>query len=135
MRRVGNAADLFGSRPSTLDSRPFRDTLPIVKPFLVLLGLFLCPLKVPGASGMFPKMPAATNVYAIDCHKDNQDAKMTSWALQGLVNQVSAEVYSAHQGHYREQLKNCGKPFKMLDPLDGTNGGLRSLFQKYQGQV
>ena len=87
------------------------------------------------ASGLFPKMPAATNVYAADCHKDSREAKMTAWALQGLINQSSAEVYLENQGHYREQLKNCGKTVVTLEAPGGKNAGLRSLFQKYQAQV
>ena len=87
------------------------------------------------ASGMFSKMPAATNVFLIDGHKDSKNARMTAWALQGLVNQSSAEVYIANQGQHLEQLKDSGKPFEKLQELSGTNAGLRTLFQKYQGRV
>ena len=38
-------------------------------------------------------MPAATNVYVVDCRNDNADARISAWALQGLVNQSLAEVY------------------------------------------
>src|SRR4051812_28063942 len=106
-----------------------------MKSLVVFLGCVFWSLSAPGASGLFPKMPPATNVWAIDCHHDTQDARLTDWALQGLINQRSAEVYIADQGRYWEQLKNSGKSFTTLTPLDGTNGGLRCLFQKYQGRV
>jgi len=60
---------------------------------------------------------------------------MTAWALQGMVNQSSAEVYIADQEHHWEQLKSGGKPFEQLHELSGANAGLRALFQKYQGRV
>src|SRR5437660_8574415 len=106
-----------------------------VKSLLVFLGLVSGAVSSPGASGLFPKMPPTPNAWAIDCHKDTQDARLTVWALQGLINQRSAEVYIADQGRYWEQLRNSGKSFTTLSPLDGTNGGLRCLFQKYQGHV
>lgn len=84
---------------------------------------------------MFPKMPAATNVFLVDCHKDSKNAEMTAWALQGLINQSSAEVYIANQGQHLEQLKDSGKPFEKLRKLSGDNAGLRTLFQKYQTRV
>jgi hypothetical protein len=103
--------------------------------FVIFLGFTLSVQSASAASGMFPKMPATTNVYVVDCHKDSRDARMTAWALQGMVNQSSAEVYIADQEHHWEQLKNSGKPFERLHELSGANAGLRSLFQKYQGRV
>jgi hypothetical protein len=41
---------------------------------------------------MFPKMPAAPKAYVADCSKDGAAAKMTALALEGMVNQQSAEV-------------------------------------------
>src|SRR5689334_7472360 len=43
--------------------------------------------------GLFPKMPPAPKVYAVDCRKSGADARLSACALQGLVNQKSAEVY------------------------------------------
>lgn len=60
---------------------------------------------------------------------------MTAWALQGLVNQSSAEVYVIASGEHREQLKFSKKPYEMLAPLTGDNAGLRALFQKYEARV
>ena len=87
------------------------------------------------ASGMFPKMPPAANVCVVNCLKDSPGAKMTAWALQGLMNQSSAEVYVLSSGEHREQLEFSKKPFEVLTPVTGDNVGLRTLFQKYKGRV
>lgn len=87
------------------------------------------------ASGMFPKMPAATNAYVVNIHQDSGDAWMTVWALQGLINQKSAEVYLINNPWDWDPLKDCGKPYVELPRLTGTDAGLRTLFQKYQGRV
>ena len=65
-----------------------------MKPKLLLcLALVLSVQPALAASGMFPKMAAATNVYVVDCRNDSAEARTTAWALQGLVNQSLAEVY------------------------------------------
>jgi len=87
------------------------------------------------ASGMFPKMPAATNAYIVDIHEDEMNARMTAWALQGVINQKSAEVYLINNPWDWEPLKECGKPYEELPGLRGADAGLRTLFQKYQAQV
>ena len=105
--------------------------------FVVFLGITLGVQPALAASGLFPKMPAAPKVYVIDCQQDSGDARMTAWALQGLVNQSLAEVYiiEKERPRHMEQLKDCGRPFEMLEPLAGNNAGLRTLFKKYQGRV
>jgi hypothetical protein len=105
--------------------------------FIGFLGIILSIQSVLAASGLFPKMPAATNVYVVDCRNDSADARTTAWALQGVVNQSLAEVYviEKEKERHMEQLKDCGRPFKMLEPLAGNNAGLRTLFKKYQGRV
>lgn len=89
------------------------------------------------ATGMFPKMPPATNVYVLDAYtsNDSEDSKMTSLALQGLINQSSAEVYVCSRPYDLGQIEGNGKPFEKLKLLEGDNGGLRALFSKYQGRV
>jgi hypothetical protein len=102
---------------------------------IAFLGMVLNLQPVEAASGMFPKMPAAPKAYVSDCSKDWPDARTVAFALQGLINQQSAEVYIADSEWDWEQLKYCGKPFERLPLPDGKNGGLRSLFHKYQGRV
>ena len=88
------------------------------------------------ASGMFPKMPFATNVFSVDTPSDSRDGKMVGWALEGLINQTRAEVYvlseSLNESHYR---KLSHLPHVDLKPHAGTDGGLRALFEKYQSRV
>lgn len=101
------------------------------------VGLPFLPLPALAASGLFPKMPAGTNVFVADCQKDSVDARMAAWALQGLVNRSLAEAYVIEKEKPRrlEQLKDCGRPFELLDPPLGANAGCRSLFAKYRGHV
>ncbi len=102
---------------------------------LFCLVLVLFSAHCNGASGLFPKMPPAAKAYVVNLHSDNRAAKRTAWALQGLINQSSAEVYVLSSAQHLEQLKLSQKPYKRLDALTGQNAGLRNLFQKYQGQV
>jgi hypothetical protein len=102
---------------------------------VLLLGVFINLQPGLAATGLFPKMPITRNVCVVDCRKDSKDAKMTAWALQGLINRSAAEVYIANQARYYEQLKNSGQTFGSLSLLDGVDAGLRTLFQKYQGRV
>gem|GEM_PF-2432003 len=102
---------------------------------ILFFGMIFSIQSIFAASGLFPKMPAATNVYVVNIHQDSGDAWMTAWALQGLINQKSAEVYLINNPWDRDQLNDCGKPYIELPRLTGTNAGLRTLFQKYQGQV
>ena len=85
--------------------------------------------------GLFPKMPAATNAFVVDCQKNSESSKMTAWALQGLINRQSAEVYVVNNPQHLEQLEFCKKAFQVLEPLAGNDSGLRTLFQKYQARV
>jgi hypothetical protein len=105
--------------------------------FLLCLALVLTVRPILAASGLFPKMPAATNVYVFDCRNDNADARTSAWALQGLLNQTSADVYIIEKEKERhlEQLKDCGRPFELVEPLAGNNSGLRTLFKKYQDRI
>jgi len=104
---------------------------------LLCLALILSVRSVLAASGLFPKMPAATNVYVVDCRSDSPEARTSAWALQGLINQTSAEVYviEKEKERHMEQLKDCGKPFELIEPLAGNDSGLRTLFKKYQGRI
>jgi len=100
-----------------------------------LFGIVLAVQTAWAANGMFPKMPAAANAYVVNIHQDSGDAWMTAWALQGLINQKSAEVYLVNNPWDWDPLKDCGKPYEELPRLVGTDAGLKTLFQKYQGRV
>jgi hypothetical protein len=103
---------------------------------LLILGVFLLDVQsILAASGLFPKMPAAAKVFVVNIHSDGGDAKRAAWALQGLVNQSSAQVYTLSIAAHLEQLKHSETPFEILTPLPGDNAGLRTLFQKYKGCI
>jgi hypothetical protein len=87
------------------------------------------------ASGMFPKMPPAPKACLVEITKDTENAKMTAWALQGMLNQQSAEVYLINNPWDVEPLEHCGKPFEKLQKVSGIDAGLRTLFQKNQARV
>ena len=91
--------------------------------------------SVLAASGMFPKMPAATNAVVINIQNESDNAKMTAWALQGLINQQSAEVYLVYRPFDFQQFEESKRSSEKLNALPGTSGGLKTLFQKYQGRV
>ena len=102
--------------------------------------LFLCSCPTafsqptnPG--GLFPKMPPAPRAFVAEIAKDSENAKMTAWALQGMLNQQSAEVYLINNPWDWEPLQQCGKPFEKLTPLSGADSGLRTLFQRYHTRV
>ena len=102
---------------------------------VLLFGIVLGIQPALAASGLFPKMPAATNACVVNIHQDSGNAWMTAWALQGMINQQSAEIYLINNPWDWEPLKDCGKSYEMLPELTGTDAGLRALFQKYQGRV
>jgi hypothetical protein len=88
---------------------------------ILLLGIFLdVPLAL-AVNGIFPKMPAATKVFAVTISKDSGDAKVTARALQGTINQQSAEVHLITNPWDGEQLKSSGQPFAVLEPLTGPD--------------
>jgi hypothetical protein len=102
----------------------------------ILLVVMACPgASAIAASGMFPKMPPGTNVFVININKDSSDAWMTARAIQGIINQKSAEVYLINNPWDWDPLKDCGKPYEELPRLTGTGAGLRTLFAKYQNRV
>lgn len=90
-------------------------------------------------SGLYEKTPPATHAFVLKFSEDTKDSKATAFALQGLVNAASAEVYIVSRGTSdTEQLQYCKKPFTEL-PLVGDAespfGGLRTLFTKYHASV
>ncbi len=104
-------------------------------PPVFLLSIALSIQSTFAASGMFPKMPAATNAVVINIQNDSGNAKMTAWALQGLINQQSAEVYLAYRPFDFQQFEESKRSSEKINALPGADAGLRTLFQKYQGQL
>ncbi len=104
-----------------------------------VISLFKAFLLVPhpafAASGLFPKMPPANTVYAVDSSKDGTNARMTAWALEGLINQTKAESYVVTRPEDEQQLDASGKPTVRLPLMVGADSGLRALFGKYSSRV
>lgn len=92
------------------------------------------PVKA-GPGGLFPKCPPAERAYVVDVQKDSKEARMTAFALQGMVNQRSAELYLLSGSLHMDQLKFSGKPFSVLPKLEGPNAGLRALFKQRQWEI
>jgi len=101
---------------------------------IVALGLSI-DRRALAARGLFPKMPPAMKVYVVDCLKNSADSKTTAFALQGLINQSSAEIFIQAQSFSLQQLRYTGRPNEMLNTIHGDDSGLMNLFQKYQAQV
>ena len=92
-----------------------------LNPCIVFLGITVLAQSALAASGMFPKMPAATNVYSAHCRGDGVDAKMTACALAGLVNQSSAEAYVDLKALDFEQLTLGGRHYTDLPLPRGSD--------------
>ena len=76
-------------------------------------------------------MPPAPTVYVADATNDSSNARMTAWALEGLINQAGAEAYVISRPEDQEQLSASGKPSVRLPSRAGADSGLRTLFSKY----
>jgi hypothetical protein len=104
-------------------------------PLLWLLAVLALPLHASTPGGLFPKCPPAERAYVVDVQKDSGDARMTAFALQGMLNQKSADVYLISGSLHMDQIKFSGKPFTQLPKLQGPNAGLRSLFAQRQWEI
>jgi GxGYxY sequence motif in domain of unknown function N-terminal/GxGYxYP putative glycoside hydrolase C-terminal domain len=106
-----------------------------LRPILILAFFFLNWEPIFGASGLFPKTPPGTNIYVVNCRNDGKEARRTAFALQGLINQSSAEVYLISNGEGQRSLLLAKEPVQSLTSPQVENAGLETLFQKYQGHV
>jgi hypothetical protein len=120
--------------PSTFNSFMRNISRPLCHVSLALLILWPDD-RIFAASGLFPKMPPANQVSVIDCLHDSQNAQMTAFALEGLVNQSRAETYVLTRSIDQEQLDNTGRPQLRSPVLNGTDPGLRTLFKKFSVRV
>lgn len=91
--------------------------------------------RADGPGGLFPKMPAAPRAFVVDVRKDSQNARATAWALQGLINQETAEVFTLNTHYERDVLRHSGKPSETVSDFSGNNAGLRNLFSKYHPRI
>jgi len=87
------------------------------------------------ASGLFPKMLATNEVNVINCGGDSENARITAWALAGLVNQSRVEAYIITRAVDQEQLNDSGLIQNKVPMLGGVDPGLRTLFGKFSERV
>jgi autotransporter-associated beta strand protein len=106
----------------------------IILSFLVLLSL-----PASAASGLFLKTPPAAEAFLLRFSGDTTDSRATSYALQGLVNSVSAEVFIDQRTNDRAQIDSSGKPYTVLNTslVGGSTSlrGVRTLFNRYHPSV
>ncbi len=106
----------------------------MILPFLVLLSL-----PASAASGLFLKTPPAAEAFLLKFSGDTLDSRATAYALQGLVNSTTAEVFIDERGNDRAQIDFSGKPYTVLNTtlVGGSTSlrGVRTLFNKYHPSV
>jgi autotransporter-associated beta strand protein len=106
-----------------------------------MIVLFLVGLSLPAsaASGLFLKTPPAAEAFLLRFSGDTTDSRATSYALQGLVNSVSAEVFIDQRTNDRAQIDSSGKPYTVLNTAQvggsASLRGVRTLFDKYHPSV
>jgi hypothetical protein len=88
-------------------------------------------------ASLFPKMPWSSSgtVYVADVRGDGAHARLTAWALEGLINQTAAESYIVSGPHDMEQLQASGKTIVRLNTDAGENPGLGGLFNQFSDRV
>ncbi len=112
--------------------------IPLFLLFVILTG---CSLRVSKPkyesslapeSGQFFKCKMSSEIWVADCRKDSALSKMVATAVQGVINQDSAEVYLFLGDHHIRQLNDTERKYTVLnkDPKTG-NAGLQSLLDKY----
>ena len=92
-------------------------------------------LIVNAASGLFPKMVSASTLYVYDIRNDSAEARLSALALQGLINQTSAQIYVLARDVDAGWLNTSGKSYVNVTLLSGSNAGLRTLYRDYQSSV
>lgn len=87
-------------------------------------------------SGQFFKNKHSKKIVVADCRRDIPASRMAATALQGLMNQKTAEVYLYLSNHHVRQLNDTERKFEVLTSDKGCrNEGLTSLFRKYSDKV
>jgi hypothetical protein len=100
-----------------------------------LLILALCLDSAFGAGGLFPKMPQAPAVHLVDVQRDDGQARLSAFALEGMINQSAAESYLISRPLDQDQVRLSNRSMDRLPLPGGANPGLRALFKSYSGRV
>lgn len=112
--------------------------IPLLLLFVILTG---CSLRVSKPkyesslapeSGQFFKCKMSSEIWVADCRKDSALSKMVATAIQGIINQDSAEVYLFLGDHHVRQLNDTERKYTVLNrDSRAGNAGLQSLLDKY----
>lgn len=73
-------------------------------------------------SGQFFKTKMSSEIKVADCRNDSALCKMVATAMQGVVNQDSAQVYLFLGDHHKTQLDDTGRKYEVL-PVEGKSKG------------
>lgn len=83
-------------------------------------------------SGQFFKCKMSSEIWVADCRKDSALSKMIATAVQGIINQDSAEVYLFLGDHHVRQLDDTQRKYTILNTSANLGcAGLQSLLDKY----
>jgi len=84
-------------------------------------------------SGLFFKNQPAANVSVFDISKDDPTAQLISCAIQGVLNQQTAQVYLNIEEHNFDQLKEFGGDYTVIPGFDDDKyAGLGAIVKKYK---
>ncbi len=73
-------------------------------------------------SGQFFKTKMSSEIKVADCRNDSALCKMVATAMQGVVNQDSAQVYLFLGDHHKTQLDDTGRKYEVM-PVEGKSKG------------
>jgi hypothetical protein len=119
-----------------MKTRPLGKTCHLGVLFLAVFAGLTRPVSA--ASGLFVKTPPAPHAFVLNVAGDSSDSRATAFALQGLVNRSSAEVYINSRSTDQEQLDFSRKPYTVLSTGRESDRSLRgaiTLFEKYHRYV
>ena len=95
--------------------------IPLLLLFVILTG---CSLRVSKPkyesslapeSGQFFKCKMSSEIWVADCRRDSALSKMVATAIQGIINQDSAEVYLFLGDHHVRQLNDTERKYTVLN--------------------
>ena len=96
--------------------------IPLLLLFVIPTGWILSGVSKPKyesslapESGQFFKCKMSSEIWVADCRKDSALSKMVATAIQGIINQDSAEVYLFLGDHHVRQLNDTERKYTVLN--------------------
>ena len=107
-----------GEAPPKIVKAIMEKTSLILWTFLGLLVLWSIQVSASAETiDLFPKTPPSSSLFVLGYAANNDNAKRTILALQGMVNQTSAEIYIATRPADMEQLAFSKKNYTVLPSI------------------